>query len=246
MRPDRSILCAAFALCLGAASALAQEEEQKEPAWKGSLGLSYVATGGNTDTQTLGLDFKLERRPEPWGFEVIALFNRAEDEGVTAAERYHAGARAKRRLADRWDYFLGLSGEQDEFAGFELRAIAETGVIYEALAGHRHTLSFDGGLTWTDEERIELEPDTDFLGGLAGLTYEWEISDTASLTQRLIYYPNFDEGNDWRLNSDTGLQAAMNKRLAVKLGYELRFRNRPIADNDDTDTTTKVSLVVSF
>jgi putative salt-induced outer membrane protein len=222
------------------------EQEAPEPAWTGNLGLSYLATSGNTDTQSFGLDFKMERRPDPWGVELIATMNRAEEDKVTTAERYLASARAKRTLSERWEYFAGLSGEQDEFAGIDLRALVETGAVYKVLLGPTHTLNVDGGLTYTDESRIEPEPDTSYLGGVAGLDYRWQISEGAAFTQRLLYYPNFDETSDWRVNSDTGLQAAVSKRLAVKVAYEIRYRNEPIGDNDSTDTTSKVSLVVNF
>jgi putative salt-induced outer membrane protein len=250
MEIRRAFLCLGLAIVIGAAPALADEgeteEEQPEPTWTSNIGLSYVATSGNTDTNTMGLDLLVERKPEPWGLEFRANFNRAEDTGELTAERYFASARAVRTLSERWDFFAGLSGEKDQFAGLDLRAMVESGVTYHALLGPKHLLSFDGGLTWTDEDRIDPEPDVSYFGGIAGLSYEWKFSDTASLTQRLLFYPNFDDSADWRLSSDTGLQVSMTSLLAVKLGYELRYRNEPIGDAKSTDTTTKASLVFTF
>ncbi len=257
MEMRRAFAYVGLALVLGVAPVLADEgeteEEQPEPTWKSNIGLSYVATSGNTDTSTMGLDLLVERRPDPWGLEFIANFNRAEDSnreedeefGKLTAERYYASGRAMRALSERWEFFAGLSGEKDRFAGFDLRAVVESGVTYHALLGPKHLLSFDGGLTWTDEDRIS-EPDVSYFGGIAGLNYEWKISDNASLTERLLFYPNFDESSDWRLSSDTGLQVSMTSLLAVRLGYEFRYRNEPIGEADDTDTTTKASLVFTF
>ena len=228
---------------------LAQEgesEEAEESPWKGSLGLAYLATSGNTDTSTFGLDFNLDREPGPWGLEVVGQFNRADDSGVTTAERYFLAGRALRSLGKRWDVFAGLSFEKDQFAGLDLRSLVGAGLVYKALLGPTHNLSFDFGLTWTDEDRIEPEPDVDYIGGMAGLAYEWKISDTASFTQRLVYFPNFDDSDDWRVDSDTGIQAAISKWLALRFGYELRYRNEPIGDAEDTDTTTKFSVVLNF
>lgn len=238
-----------------ASPAIADEGTTEAPAspWQGALGFAYLATGGNSDTQTFGLDFKMEREPTPWGVEIVALFNRADEDSVKTAERYYAGVRVKRALSDRFDLFAGVSGEKDVFAGIDPRYLVEAGVVYKALVGPTHLLSFDLGVTWTDETRVmtlddgsEVETGVDYVGAVAGLAYEWKISETASLYERLVYYPNFDESGDWRLTSDTGLQASVNSWLAVKLGYEVRYRNEPIGDNDDTDTTTKVSLVASF
>lgn len=231
---------------LMAVTATAQTNDEATSPWSGNLGLAYVATSGNSDTQTFGIDFKLERIPEPWGLEVTALFNRAKEGDVTTAERNAAGIRGKRALNERWQLFAGLSGEKDEFAGYELLAVGELGVTYNMLLGPTHLLSFDAGLTYTDENRIEPEPDVDYFGGVAGLAYEWKISDTAALTERLLWYPNFDTSSDWRLTSETGITASLTSTLALKLGYEMRYRNQPIGDNSSTDSTTKASLVVSF
>jgi len=239
--------CAVALVATLAPIAAAQDQEAAdESPWTGALGLAYLATSGNSDTQTFGLDFKLDREPDPWGLEVRALFTQSEEDSVTTAERYFAGIRGKRALGERWELFAGVGGEQDEFAGYDLLLIGEVGAVYKVLIGPTHKLAIDAGLTWTDEDRIEPEPDVDYVGGVAGLAYEWAISDTASFTERLLWYPNFDESSDWRLTSETALQAAISSRLALKLGYEVRYRNEPIGDNDDTDTTAKASLVVSF
>lgn len=222
------------------------DKETEEPRWSGTAGLAFVTTGGNTDTQSLGLDLLLKRRPEPWGLELTAQFQRAEEDGVDTAERYQAGLRLKRSVGQRWELFAGVLGEQDEFAGIDLRTVAEAGGLVHALTGPAHLLSFDLGATWTDEDRLPPEPDTEYFGAVAGLAYEWKISDRAALTERLIYYPNFDDAGDWRLDSTTALTASINARFAVMLSYELRFRNRPVGTRDDTDTTTKASLVVKL
>ncbi|HPA82509.1 MAG TPA: DUF481 domain-containing protein [Thermoanaerobaculales bacterium] len=233
---------------------LAQEEAPTEPPpdpWKGALGLSYVDTSGNSETEAFGLDFKVERLPEPWGLEITGLFNRASDQGVTTAERYYLGGRAKRALGDRWELFGGLSGEKDEFAGFDMRLLAEVGVGYKALLGPKHFLAFDAGLTYTDEDRLDPTPDESWFGGVLGLAYEWKLTDTTSFTERVLFYPNFEESSDWRLSSETGIQAAISSMLALKFSYEYRYRNEPLtladgSEADSTDTTTRFSVVFNF
>lgn len=224
----------------------AAAEAAPEPPWSGSLGLSYLATGGNSESETFGADFEAARRPEPWGVELAASVHSAETAGERTAERSFAAMRVKRAQSARWDLFGGVSGERDVFADVDLRVIAEAGVIYKALLGPPHTLGFDLGLTWTDEDRVEPEPDTESFGAVAGVDYEWRIGPTATFSQRLVYHPNFDRSSDWRAVSLTALSAAINERLSVKLGYEHHYRNQPIGDNDDVDTVTKASLVWRF
>ncbi|MCD4751111.1 MAG: DUF481 domain-containing protein [Thermoanaerobaculales bacterium] len=239
-------LLAATLVSIPAFTEEAPEAEAPEPLWTGNAALSYVSTSGNTDTTSFGLDFSFVRRPTPWGLEVFGLFNRAEDASELTAQRSLLGTRATRSFSDRWSLFGGLSGEKDEFAGFDLRTLLETGATYKAIDDGKFFLSFDAGLTYTDESRIEPEPDTSFMGGLAAAHFGWTISETAKLTEDLVYYPNFDDSTDWRLTSITALEAALTDLFGLRLSYEYRFRNEPIGDNDDTDTTTKASLVAKF
>ena len=213
--------------------------------WEGSMGFSFVSTSGNSDTQTLGFDFSLKRKPEPWGLDAGAYYLSSEDDGNTTAERYGARLRGERALSERWNAWAGLSGEHDAFAGYDLRAIVGGGAAWTAVKSARHELVFDGGLTWTSEDLIGVE-DRDYLGGLLGLTWAWHPNEGTTIGERLVWFPNFDRTSDWRLRSETSVEAALSARLALKLGYLVRYDNEPVPGYDETDTTTTVSLVVNF
>lgn len=224
----------------------AAAEAAPEPLWTAKLALSYVATTGNSETTTLGSAFEAKRRPDPWGLDLTASYDRAEDSDVVESERAAGGVRARRALCERWELFGEATGESDEFAGIDLRVVLTTGGTVHALLGPVHRLDFDLGLSWTDEDRVEPEPDVDFAGALAGLDYSWKISERAAFGQRLASFPSFDRSSDWRLESATTLEAAMTERLALQLAYEVRHSNEPVGGRDDTDTTTRMSLVLNL
>ena len=242
-------LISTAALLFAAALPLAAEETcpcppppPPPPLWTGSLGFSYLATSGNSDNQTLGLAAALARLPSPWGLELTAAANRAESEGEKTAERVFAGLRGKRALGERWEAFGGLSWEQDEFAGFDSRTILEAGGLWKAVVTERHLLSFDAGLTWTSEDPIVGET-LDSFGALAGLDWTWKISKTASFRERLVGYPNFDESDDWRIRSETTLEAALAASWALRASYLFTRDNLPAPGFEKDDATTSVSLV---
>jgi len=246
----RLILIFGVICALCAAPVLAQEaeaeDEEKEPKWIGSLGLAWVATSGNTDTSSIGLDFGLESKPAPWGFTFSARGNRAQDHGVQTAENYLVSARAVRKLAKRWDVFGGLAWAKDPFAGFDSQSVASAGATYTAVESERHLLSFDMGLAYTWEDRVPPEADVNFAGGLFGLSWEWKLGANSKLVEQLVFLPNFDDSADWRLNSLTAIEAAINEWLALRFGYDIRHRNQPIGDADGTDTTSTASVVFNF
>ncbi len=244
----REILVLGMILALSALPVVAQEteEEEKEPAWVGSLGLSWVATSGNTDTSSAGLDFGLAREPEPWGFGFIVRGNKAQDSGVTTAENYFAAGRAIRKLSEKWEAFGGLQWGKDPFTGYDSQTVASLGATYLAVESERHTLSFDGGFAYTWEDQIDPDAQVDFAGGIFGLAWEWRLSKTAKLVERLMFYPNFDTTSDWRLTSMTAIEAAVNSWLALRFGYDLRHRNEPVGDAKSTDATSTASVVLNF
>jgi putative salt-induced outer membrane protein len=245
---QRLILIFGLIFVVGSVPVLAQEaeEEEPEPAWVGSLGLSWVATSGNTDTSSVGMDFALDRKPEPWGLSLIARGNRADDQSVKTAENYVVSARAMRALGKRWQAFGGLAWAKDPFAGFDSQSVASAGATYKAIEGERHLLSFDMGLAYTWEDRVPPQEDVDFAGGVLGLSWEWKLGASSKLTERLVFLPNFDDTDDWRLNSITAIEAAVNEWLALRFGFDIRHRNQPIGDADGTDTTSTASVVFNF
>ena len=111
-----------------------------------------------------------------------------------------------------------------------------------ALTGAKHELAFDAGLTWTDEDPVFGDGD-ESTGALLGLAYVWKITEHAAFRQRLIYYPNFDTSDDWRLRSESTLEAALASSWALRVGYLYTNDNLPTPGFGETDTTTSVSLV---
>jgi putative salt-induced outer membrane protein YdiY len=212
------------------------------PLWTGSLGFSYLATSGNSDSSTVGLAASWARQPTPWGVELQATATRAESEGEETAERLYGAARGKRALSERLELFTGLSYERDPFAGFDSRVVAEAGGLWKAWRGPVHLLDFDLGLTWTREAPTS-GPDFDYPGALAGATYTWAISKTSSFRERLVFLPNLDDGDDWRLRSETSLDAALASAWALRLGFLATRDNQPTPGFEKDDTATSISVV---
>ncbi|MFI5167566.1 MAG: YdiY family protein [Thermoanaerobaculales bacterium] len=210
-----------------------------------SLGLSYLATSGNSSSQTTGIDGLYKHDFSPWGLEVKADYLRAESNGTLTAKKLFAGVRGTWALDADFALFLAASYLQDTFAGLDPRLLAAGGVTYKFLKGPEHELAFDGGLTWTKDDLVG-DGSTSYVGALAAARYAWNINKTAKLTEDLAFYPSFKQGSNWRIESQTGLQAAVSTAVALKLSYGFRYANLPVAGFGKTDTQTAVSLVINF
>ena len=212
------------------------------PLWTGSLGFSYLATSGNTDSSSLGLTGTAARQPTPWGLEVSALANRAESDGEETAERLFGSFKARRAVGEAFELFGGLIWERDRFAGFDSRALVSLGGTWKPLRGPAHELSFDGGLTWTEEDPV-VGDDDGYAGALLGGTWVWHFTATASLREKALFFPSFSDSTNWRATSDTALEAALASAWALRVGYFYSRDNLPAAGFGKSDATTSVSLV---
>jgi putative salt-induced outer membrane protein YdiY len=120
--------------------------------------------------------------------------------------------------------------------------VAEAGGLWKAWRGPVHFLDVDVGVTWTREEPTTGST-SDFPGALAGAAYKWVISPTASFRERLVFLPNLDDTNDWRLRSETSLEAAVATAWALRLGLLATRDNEPTPGFKKDDTATSISVV---
>lgn len=210
-----------------------------------SLGLAYLATSGNSSSQTAGLDVKYEEAFGPWGVEAVAAFVRSKKDGELNAERTSLGVRGNRQVAERWQVFAGASGLRDKFAGLDSRFVAEGGATFQMIKNDAQELSFDAGMAWNREKQVTGATES-YASGIGGVRYRWTITETSAFTQRVMFFPSFDDSNDWRVESESALQAALTARTALKLAYQVRRDNRPVPGFKKTDTTVVASLVLTL
>jgi putative salt-induced outer membrane protein len=208
-----------------------------------SLGLSYLATSGNSSSTTGGLDLSYKHTFDPWSIAVTGSYLRAESSGTETANRMGLGIRGDRTLSDRWKVFVEGSWLRDTFAGIDARYLLGAGVSYQAVKTDLQDLSFDLGVGWTSDHPVDAGTDS-YASGLLGLSYTLKISPTAKLTEKLLWVPDLQDSQNWRVASDTGLESAIAAKLALKLDFQYLFDNVPVPGFKKTDTKTAVSLVV--
>jgi hypothetical protein len=65
-------------------------------------------------------------------------------------------------------------------------------------------------------------------------------------TQRASFYPDFEDTDAHRAEFELSAQAAMNSRLALKLGYLIRRSGAPVEGFKTTDAITTASVVMQW
>lgn len=215
------------------------------PLWDVQVGASFVGTGGNTETSSLGADFSAHHRGEVWQIESTATAVRASSEGLKTAERYLGGVRAQRSLTRVVKFTTGERAERDRLAGIDFRNILDAGLGWALVRDPWWTLDGTTSLAWNHETRI-VGDNLDDPIGLLQLLSRIPFGAAGDTTQRFTYYPDFRMTSAYRSEAEVTAQAAMNAHLALKLGYLLRYSHDPVPGFKKTDHTATASVVLRW
>jgi putative salt-induced outer membrane protein len=219
--------------------------DDQPPLWDTQVGASFVGTSGNTDTTTLGADFSMHRRWTAWQIGSTATVVRASSNNVTTAERYLAEFRAQRKLTEIVGLSGGERGESDQLAGIDFRSVADLGLTWAIVHTNRWTLDATTAAAW-DHERPTFGTASDHPTGLFQAASRIPLGAASELTQRLVFYPDFEDSSAYRSEADIAAQASINNHLALKMDYLWQYSHEPVAGFKRTDGTTTASLVLRW
>lgn len=262
-----------------------------ERPWTNVTTLSYVATSGNAIGQTFGLGDDFTRK---WQLSTLTLklgAIRAESTLVhrfavsetleqakvqelrtttTTAESYFLSGRYDYRLKDkdRWYWYGASAWERNRPAGLQNRYTATAGVGRIWLDSDRTKWRTDAGFGATKEDPVVLPANFRSTYGTFIFTsaLKHRFNGSVDYSADFSAVDNLRDTSDWMGVLKQGLTVAMTKRMALKVGLDLNYRNRPnliavdvwtpadpavllgkvIVAAKKLDTVTTTSLVITF
>ena len=241
MRAMKS-LTALFVFLAMATAVCAQEKR-----WSDQAELSFVDTGGNTEVTSLSAKNLLryefsEKFQAAW--KLAALYGKTE--GEKTAESYSSELRLDYLCTDRLYSFAAAGWSQDEFAGIDSRYYVGPGVGYKFLIGPKHFLLGEVGANYVNEEYTD-DTDEGYIEGRAYASYEYALTEKNKFSQSVEYLYNFEDGKNYRVNSETAVISALSDYLSLKASYVIKHDNQPAPSTlEETDTILSVTLVVNF
>jgi putative salt-induced outer membrane protein len=240
MNKKRLLMCVVPGLM--ACSVLAAEQEAESP-WDASAELGYVNTSGNTNTETLVFKADAAYEIEKWKHQAHFETLQTTTDDETTADKLFVTAQSDYKFTPR-DYFFGnVSYEDDKFSGFEYQAKLNIGYGRKVLVLEKHKLDMEVGPGYRNFKVDNASDSQDeYLARLAA-KYKWLISDNSEFRQDL--FAEFGEDQD-EYRSVTSLKSNINKVLAMKLSYIVKYLDVVPAGNDNYDRETSVTLVYTF
>ena len=251
MKKNRYLLALASLLTVSAVTytnnVVAEEAAEEKSPWTSSVELGYISTTGNTENQTTTGKADVVYEVDKWRHTGHAegygqQSKDAAGETVVSAERYMLSGKTDYKFNEH-DYAFGLVKlQKDRFSGFEYEHVVALGYGRKVIKQDNMELDLEIG---PGERFFKVDNGVAEEEALLRLAakYWWAISDTSKFTQLL----STDIGEDLTsVESVTGIQANINKTLALKFTYTVRHKDTVPAGTEKTDTETAVTLVYNF
>jgi putative salt-induced outer membrane protein YdiY len=246
----------------------AAQQDSASFTWENATELSFVSTGGNASSSTLGLKATLKGTGGQNTFKVELGGIRGHTNTVTrtatgtstsftvikttvsqlTAGSYFVRGRYVRDFR-RAFVFSGSGWDRNTFAGVQNRYSFVGGfgmTLADNDSGH---LKIDLGATYTIQKDVDPAPDAD--EGFAGFRLSFDakrtLSESTDIESALVLDENVEQTGDLRADWINSLSVSLTESLAFKTSLQLLFDNRPalldvpLVDGSGVPTGTRVS-----
>lgn len=230
-------LLAAAALALSA-TALAEDEDGVS----GNVRLGYLATSGNTDSESGNARARIDYRTGKWTHTGTGGAIGSREEGDTTAESYELGARTNYDF-NQYDFAFGrLAWRKDKFGGIDEQFSQTAGYGRRLLSTERHRWNVELGAGARQATRRDGESENEAILRL-GSDYRLRFNDNTTLTADL----GVESGADNTITEfEVALRSQLLSRFAFVGSYTIRYNTDVPPGSTSTDRYTALSLEYSF
>lgn len=232
------------------AALLAQAPAAPPSNWTDKASLSYVSVGGNAQSQSLGFanDYLYKWTDSSFAFNVAGVrvntTNITRSASGTSAtnytlvetktqqtttEAYNALLRYDHKLSARTFWFGAGTWDRNIPSGLDSRTKGILGAGVTWVESDRTKFRTDLGLGYTKEKpvfRPEGFNDT-YATWQLGAKVEQKVLATSAFGSELSLSGSLKEGKDWLGTLKNTFTTTLSQRLALKVGYDLAYRNKP-------------------
>lgn len=249
-RGMRRVRAAALILAIAlATSTTAQDAPADAPPkpWSSSFGAGLTLTSGNRDTTNINVSFNTEWDPKTDRlFKADALYLLGEADGEKQVDKATASARYERLFEERAFWFGEVRYLRDPFRDIAHLLSPLAGAGYHLLRDERRKLTVDGAIGGTLEDNQAFGREVS--GAVqAGESFEWTLTPTSKLTQRMSALWKADDFSDALYHFEAGVASQIATRLELKLSFVHDYKTEPPSPEiEKGDSALFAAVLVKF
>jgi putative salt-induced outer membrane protein len=236
---DIIVIGAAVLACGG--EAIAQTSTNK---WEKSASLGLSLTKGNSDTLLFTGDVLAARKWTQDELNLGASVSYGENSSVKNNESMRAFGQWNHLFSDRFYGYGRVEGLHDAVADVEYRVTLSPGVGYYFIKDERMRLSGEAGPGVVFEKQGSIEK-TYFTARLAE-KFDYKISDRARVWQSVEFLPQIDDLNNYIINAEIGVEAALTKKTSLRVYVQDTYDNEPAPGRKNNDIKLVSAIALKF
>jgi putative salt-induced outer membrane protein len=253
----------------GAGAGADADKAASNGGWSGSGEFGFASATGNTRSQNANAKLNLNQENDQWknNFFVDALRSKSQQSVVdasgatveqfnTTANRYDGGASVGYKLDPRSYIVTAARYERDDFGANVWQGVVSVGYGYIALKDDTNELSFEIGPGYKRYRPAAVETLVD------GVEVPQEVTDTQSevIARGLVNFKHKLTDNtsiedtflteagskNTYIQNDAGLAVSVTRKLALKVGFQVRHNSSVLPGIRKNDTLTTTNIVYNL
>ena len=238
----------ALLLCSGAAWAQDAKPDPKQ-AWHGDMAFGLSLARGNSDTFLMNASATANRA---WAQNELkfgvdgqyGLNNFGQSNETQSANSVHAFGDYKRLFTDRAYGDLNVDGTHDDIAQVRYRLIVGPAIGYYFIKSDATKVNGEIGPSFIDEK---LGSNTfQYVAMRVTERAEHAFNKGSRIWEQVDYLPQVDDFNNYLVNSEVGLEAALNSKFSLRIVAADKFNSRPATGRKENDITLVSALVYKY
>jgi putative salt-induced outer membrane protein len=226
------------AIVMLASPSFAQDEE----GFSGRAALGYLSTTGNTETESLNINFEMGWNYDAWHHRFLGLAVYSSTSNVRTAEAYGLNWETAYDINENAYWYGLVAWNKDKFSAYDQQIREAVGYGRRFINSERHELSGEVGVGARQADLRDGTKQDEAILRLSG-EYIWRISETSRFNQTLAV----EDGSDnTYLEATSSLSADIMESLALVVSYTIRSNSDVLPGTEKTDTFTSVSIEYSF
>jgi putative salt-induced outer membrane protein YdiY len=254
MKITAKSLFSAALVFLGASCLSVRAQTAASPAtnWQTTATVGLTIARGNADTTLFSFAVASEKK---WTNDDLKLGadllygtsrNPGDATSTETADRDHGFSQWNHTFSDRFYGYVGIDGLHDGIADIQYRLTIGPGTGYYFIKNKKLDLSIEGGPAFISEKLDDTRSSYATLRVAEKLHYQ--ISAHAKMWETIEFLPQVDKFNNYIVNAEIGVEAALNKsnRLALRTVLDDSYDNIPAPDHLKNDLKLIAGITYKF
>ena len=210
--------------------------------WESSLSAGLTVVRGNTDMTLFSADFLTQKKTSADEYRLGLGGAYGEQNSSETVNNYKAVGQWNHLFTDRFYSYLRMDGLRDFIADVDYRLTIGPGAGYYLLKATNNTLAVEVGGNF--EAQKLGGTDQNFVTVRLAERFEHKFNDKARFWQNVEIFPQVDKVDNYVVNFEIGIEAAISKTFSLKTCLDDTYANRPAADHLKNDA--KIIAGVSY